>query len=212
MLHGFRCFLAQLFKKAAPELQFTRRFGSCRGDAPPNPFPFPGAAKMMTASLGRLSAQEVNEICWPEDAQQSLAEHKRLLVLVEGLRDTLAWQVQGADFTRKLAALRFIAKSFERHLERVLALEEDGGYLDLVLQANPQQGNSVNALRKEHLRLRKDAGHIVHQIEYVPPTDAGSFARICGEMVELLKSLDAHNKKEAKLVHKAIHQDEGGEG
>jgi hypothetical protein len=145
-------------------------------------------------------------------AQQTLAEHKMLMLLIEGLRETLAWKVQGNDFARKLATLHFFMKSFERHLERVLALAEDGGYLELVLQANPQEGNAVNNLRQEHQRFRQEASQIVNQFEHVTPTDGGSFSHICGELVDLLDSLEAHNKKEIDLMQGAFDQDEGGEG
>jgi len=145
-------------------------------------------------------------------AQQTLAEHNVLTLLIEGLRNTLAWKVEGNDFARKLSTLRFITQSFQRHLEHVLTLEEDGGYMDLVLQTRPQQDNNVNALKQEHQQFRKEASHIVHRFENVSPTDGGSFSRICGELVDLLKRLDAHNKKELKLMREAFHQDEGGEG
>jgi hypothetical protein len=145
-------------------------------------------------------------------AQQTLAEHNVLTLLIEGMRNTLAWKVEGTDFARKLSTLRFITQSFQRHLEHVLTLEEDGGYMDLVLQTRPHQGNNVNALKQEHQQFRKEASHIVHRFENVPPTDGGSFSRTCGELVDLLKKLDAHNKKELKLMREAFHQDEGGEG
>src|SRR5471030_2765170 len=128
-------------------------------------------------------------------AQQTLVEQNMLLLIIEGLRSTLDWEVEGDDFSRKLSTLRFISESFQRHLERVLALEEYDGYMDLVLQASPQQGNNVNALKQEHQQFRKEASHIVHRFENVSPTDGDSFSRICGELVVLLKSLDAHKKK-----------------
>jgi hypothetical protein len=145
-------------------------------------------------------------------AQQTLAEHKMLTLLIEGLHNTLAWKVQGTDFTRKLSTLRFITHSFQRHLERVLALEEFHGYMDLVLQASPQLGNSVDALRQEHQQFRKETSHIVHRFEHASPTDGDSFSRICGDLVDLLNKLDAHNKKEINLMQEAFDQDEGGEG
>ena len=145
-------------------------------------------------------------------AQQTLAEHKMLTLVIEGLRNTLAWKVEGTDFARKLSTLRFITESFQRHLEHVLTLEEDGGYMDLVLQASPQQGNNVTGLKQEHQQFRKEASHIVHQFEHVSSTDGDSFARICGELDDLLNRLDAHKKKEVKLMQKAFAQDEGGEG
>ena len=143
--------------------------------------------------------------------QQTLAEHNMLTLLIEGLRNTLAWKVQGTDFTRKLSTLRFITHSFQRHLEHVLALEEHDGYMDLVLQACPKLGNSVDALRQEHQQFRKETSHIVHRFENVSTTDGDSFSRICSELVDLLNKFDAHNKQIVKLMQKAIPQDEGGE-
>src|SRR5947207_15996801 len=94
-------------------------------------------------------------------AQQTLVEHGLLLLLMEGLRNTLAWKVPGTDFARKLSTLRFITQSFQRHLERVLALEEYDGYMDLVLKESPQLGNVVDGLRQEHDQFRAEARHIV---------------------------------------------------
>lgn len=147
-----------------------------------------------------------------ELAQQTLAEHNMLTLLIEGLRNTLAWKVQGTDFTHKLSTLCFITQSFQRHLEHVLALEEFDGYMDLVLQANPQLDNSVDALRQEHQRFRKESSHVVDLFEHVSPTDGESFSYACNELVALLNKLDVHNKKVVKLMEKAYPQDEGGEG
>ena len=110
-------------------------------------------------------------------AQQTQVEHGLLMLLMKGLRDTLAWKVPGDDFARKLSTLRFITQSFQRHLERVLSLEEYDGYMDLVLQASPQQGNTVDALRKEHDTFRDEARHIVHRFEHISPKDAAAFGR-----------------------------------
>jgi|ERR1043165_7365997 hemerythrin-like domain-containing protein len=145
-------------------------------------------------------------------AQQTLVENNMLMLLMEGLRNTLAWKVEGTDFARKLSTLRFIMHSLQRHLERVLALEEYDGYMDLALSANPQLGNSVDALRQEHEQFRKEASQIVHRFEHVSPTDGDSFTRICGELVALLNRLDGHNKKEISLMQEVFARDEGGEG
>ena len=145
-------------------------------------------------------------------AQQTLIEQNMLNLLVEGLRNTLAWEVEGDGFVRKLSTLRFITQSFQRHLEHVLALQEYDGYMDLVLQISPRLGNLVDALRQEHDQFRKEASHIVQQFENVLPTDGDSFARICADLAGLLKRLDVHNKKEVTLMQQAFVQDEGGQG
>src|SRR5204863_6543058 len=104
-------------------------------------------------------------------AQQTLAEENMFRLLIAGLRQTLAWDVQGTDFARKLSSLRFMAQSFQRHLGHLLALEEYDGYMDLVLQTNQQLGNTVIALKQEHDQFRKEASQIVYRFENVSPAD-----------------------------------------
>ncbi len=58
-----------------------------------------------------------------EIAEQIKVEHFLLKQIMEGLRITTAWQVEGTDASRKLSTLRFIAGSFQRHLDRLRTLE-----------------------------------------------------------------------------------------
>jgi hypothetical protein len=145
-------------------------------------------------------------------AQQTLVENGMLMLIREGLRNTLAWTVQDTGIPRKLSTLRFITQSLQRHLERVLALEEYDGYMDLVLHESPRLSNTVDALKLDHEQLRKDAIHIVLQFEQVSPADTELFGRVCDELAGLLNRLDAHNKKEATLMQEAFARDGGGEG
>jgi len=80
-------------------------------------------------------------------AQQTLVENGMLTKLMEGLRTTLAWKVQGNEFSRKLSTLRYMAHTFQGHMERLMALEECGGYMDVIMETNPNLGQAVDALR-----------------------------------------------------------------
>src|ERR1043165_7277974 len=143
-------------------------------------------------------------------AQQTLIEHNMLTLIMEGLRNTLAWKTQD-DAARKLSTLRFIMQSFQRHLGRVLALEEYDGYMDLLVLTSSQLGNTVDALRREHEQFRQEASRIVHQFENVSATDGDLFARLCDELAGLLNRIDTHDRKEANMMQDAFTQDEGGE-
>jgi hypothetical protein len=145
-------------------------------------------------------------------AQQTVVENNLLQCLVEGLRTTLNWQVEGEDFSRKLSTLRFTAESFQRHLERLMSLEEFDGYLDEVAATSPQLSRRVDALRNEHGMLREAARHIVHGLEQLSPTDALGFAGICDELERLLDDVEAHSRREVSLVQEACARDGGGEG
>jgi hypothetical protein len=145
-------------------------------------------------------------------SQQALIEHDLLGYLVAGLRAAVQWRVAGEDFSRKLSTLRFISRSFRRHLERVMDLEEFDGYLDEVAARSPQLGRQVDRLRGEHGWFREASRRSVHRLEQASPADAVEFARICDDLVELLDRVEAHSRKEMQLLLEAFDRDIGGEG
>jgi len=143
-------------------------------------------------------------------ARQTQIEHEMLGHLIGGLRATAGWQVPGPEAPRKLSTLRFLSQSFQRHLERLLALEEGDGYMGLALTASPQLARATASLRAEHERFRAEAGRVARRLESLPAEEALGTA--CGELLDLLAQVEAHSRKEMALVQEAFGQDEGGEG
>ena len=143
-------------------------------------------------------------------AQQMQVEHGLLQHLIGGLR-AAAWPVPGPDASRKLSTLRFVAGSFQRHLERLLALEE-GDYLGLVRAASPRLVRAADALRAEHERFRTEARRLAQRLERLPGTDPAALGPVCADLLALLGQVEGHSEREMALVHEAFGQDEGGEG
>ncbi|HEV3259793.1 MAG TPA: hypothetical protein VG013_23195 [Gemmataceae bacterium] len=143
-------------------------------------------------------------------AQQMQVEHGLLQYLIQGLRATVAWQVPGPDASRKLSTLRFIAESFQRHLERLLATEEYDGYMGLVRASSPRLGRATDALRAEHEGLRTEARRVAQRLERLPNTDLAALGQVCADLLALLGQVEGHSKKEMDLVQEAFEQDEGG--
>lgn len=79
-------------------------------------------------------------------AKQTEVENGLLKLLIEGLRSTLSWKVHSSDFSRKLSTVRFIVRSFQGHLDRLFALEEYDGYMDLVNKRSPRLSRTVPGL------------------------------------------------------------------
>lgn len=144
-------------------------------------------------------------------ARQTLIENGLLKSLVQGLREALAWQIQDDGLSRKLSTVRFIARSFQRHLQRLMTLEEVDGYMDIVLEAKPSLNRAVESLKEDHCRFREAAEQMVQRLELASEVDLDSFADVCDDFGQLLCDLDGHHKKEAKLFQEAFEQEEGGE-
>ena len=122
------------------------------------------------------------------DMTEQIREEQELLRHhMEGMRLSTTWQVQGPDASRKLSTLRFVTGSFQRHLERLLALEEDDGF-------------------------RSEARRVVQRLEPLPATDPAALEEVGRELVALLDRIERHNRKEMALLLEAFERDEGGEG
>src|SRR5262249_62335028 len=111
-------------------------------------------------------------------AQQMQVEHGLLQHLIQGLRATAAWPVPGPDASRKLSTLRFVAGSFQRHLERLLALEEYDGYMGLVRATSPRLGRTADALRVEHEHFRSEAWRGAQGGERLPASHPDAAGRL----------------------------------
>jgi len=145
-----------------------------------------------------------------EVTQQMKVEHGLLQYLIEGLRAAVAWQVPGPDASRKVSSMRFIAESFQRHLERLLALEEYDGYMEVVRASCPRLDRVIDNLRSEHERFRTEARRIVHRLERLPGTNPAGLGQVCTDLLALLGQIEGHSQKEMALVQEAFEQDEGG--
>ena len=143
-------------------------------------------------------------------ARQTKVEHELLQYLIQGLRAAAAWSVPGPDASRKLSTLRFVAGSFQRHLERLLTLEEYDGYMGLVRATSPRLGRAADALRVEHEHFRSEAWRVAQRLERLPSSDREALKQVCAELLALLAQIESHNEKEMTLVHEAFGQDEGG--
>ena len=62
-------------------------------------------------------------------AKQIEVEFALLLNIQNAFRIALDWKTERNANSRKLSTLRFVAASFERHLTRLRALSEHGGYM-----------------------------------------------------------------------------------
>jgi uncharacterized membrane protein YccC len=144
--------------------------------------------------------------------QQAMVEHAMLKHICNALRVTLDWKVEGDDLSRHLSSLRFVSQSLQRHLDRMMALEECDGYMDEVVEASPHLAEKVATLKQDHERFRHAVRRIVSRLERLSPTDLSAFGKTCDALRDLLGRLDEHSATETAVIQEAYLQDEGGSG
>jgi hypothetical protein len=147
-----------------------------------------------------------------EVARQTETEYGRVSLLMRGLREAAARPAHGPEAPRKLSGLRFLAQSFRCHLERLLALEEHDGYLELVPASDPRLSRATEALRGEHQLLRAESARLAQALEGLPEADPAALEGACADLLGLLRKLEEHGGKEVALLQEALGRDGGGEG
>jgi seryl-tRNA synthetase len=144
--------------------------------------------------------------------QQVLIEQANLAHIVSALRTTLGWKSREYDFSRKLSSLVFVCESFQRHLKRLLRLEQSEGYMAVVLDSRPELSDEVRGLRRQHTEFRKKLREILARLRNVSHSDLATFTILSTDLEMLLDRLDEHHRREAALLQEALLRDEGGEG
>ena len=145
-------------------------------------------------------------------ASTSLIEHRVLEHIKQALRVTLDWDAPAVSMPRKLSSLQFTMKSFRRHLERVMSVEEEGGYLEEVVEAKPNLQSRIESLSADHDRFRARIRQVVRQLDALNEWEEQQFHDACAEIRTLLRDVDRHDTREIELLQESMLYDEGGEG
>lgn len=144
-------------------------------------------------------------------ARQALLEHETLKHVVTALRITLDWDVAERDVPTKLSSVRFMTESFQRHLERLMSLEETGGYMESALEQQPHLWNQIVALHTEHDRFRQGLRRLASRLKALAPDDAAGLGHLCDDLRDLIGETDEHGRAETALLQEAFLLEVGGE-
>lgn len=139
--------------------------------------------------------------------EQQIFEHIKQALLV-----TLNWHAPSVSMPRKLSSLQFTIKSFQRHFDRVVSIEDEGGYMTDVLENKPYMEERIEHLACDHIRFRERLRWLMTELNQVRESDELRFEAVCSDLRELISDIDRHNQKEVELLQESTLVDDGGEG
>jgi hypothetical protein len=145
-------------------------------------------------------------------AQASCMEHKILDHVKSALRVTLDWKAPSIALNRKISSVQFTAKSFMRHLRRMMELEEQDGYMAVVVEQKPHLQHKVRKLERQHAAFRRLMEDLDPEVAALTALPEDEFEFVCSRIVELLDQVDDHDLEEIELLQETMLCDEGGEG
>jgi hypothetical protein len=139
-------------------------------------------------------------------------EHQVFEHIKQALLVTLNWEAPAVAIPRKLSSLQFTIKSFQRHLDRVISIEEEGGYMADAMDSKPYFQDRVEQLAGEHRRFRERLRALIPELNDTKEWDEVHFEAVCDKLRELIDDVDRHNAREIELLQESALVDEGGEG
>jgi seryl-tRNA synthetase len=129
--------------------------------------------------------------------RQAAVEHEALRHIITALRTVLEWKPSADDGVRKLSSLRFITQSFQRHLERLMALKEQDGYMTDAVEQMPSLAEKVETLLNEHDQFEEKLHQLVLRLEHVSANDRAKMDAD-GMAGRMLLKLDDHHCREVE--------------
>ncbi len=162
-----------------------------------------GSSEMHLKNVARVSNEAAKQ-CW--------IEHQTLGHVKEALRVTLAWKVTTVGAPRKHSTLQFMLRSFERHFNRLMDLEEAGGYMADICDAKPRLWHQAFKLIDQHHEFRRTIAELADELDQLAPADDKNLCQQCREISALLDRVDQHDSQEIAMMQDALLIDEGGEG
>ncbi len=145
-------------------------------------------------------------------ANAAWMEHQILDHVKQALRVTLGWQVPSVGLSRKLSSVQFTLKSFQRHLERLMELEEQDGYMVVVAETKPHLSVRIERLADDHNQFRRKIEHLLPEVDSLNEYESDEFESTCDKIYALLETVDRHDTEEIELLQESLLYDEGGEG
>lgn len=139
-------------------------------------------------------------------------EHQILDHVKQALRVTLNWKVPAVGMPRKLSSLQFTMKSFQRHLQRIMEMEERDGYMAEVVESKPNTAERIQHLLRDHASFRSWLSDLAPEVDSISEYEEDRFEAVCCRISDLLDQVDRHDAAEIELLQETLLFDEGGEG
>ncbi len=135
-------------------------------------------------------------------------EHERLRDITKALEDSLRSDA-GDDLEGWLAEVCKSFEHFRAHLIHRIALEEIGGFLDIVVERRPTLSKQVEHLREGHAKMIEMAGETLSGLRCLSCTckDARQQAGIYVQI--MLSEVNYHEESENLLVASVFTDDLG---
>lgn len=140
--------------------------------------------------------------------RQTKFEYATLQYAQAALLNALEWRTEGAVFSRKLAGVRHVYRSFCEQIDRVFGIEEHDGMAD-ILEEHPEYAERVKKLLAEHDVIRDVLESLGIRLDRCLPTDHEGFEDLQRDIGLAVHQIEEHLGAEGELIMDAFNTDVG---
>lgn len=126
-------------------------------------------------------------------------EHHELRLLQEDLVSSFEAFCED-PLTHQRDRFRETLANFTRSLERHFDFEEKGGYMSLVVERRPHHTTEVEALRKEHVQLRRSIEKVNEELEHDLAENQDQMRQFKRDFIDLIRLFGRHEQAERELI------------
>jgi hemerythrin-like domain-containing protein len=179
--------------------------------------PIPKNVRSLLSLVGERFLLSIGEFAMSSTLNRSsistaAMEHAVLDHIKQALRITLNWQAPEVSLPRKVSSLQFTIQSLQRHLDRLMRIEEEGGYLIVVEEAKPHLRDRLQVLAADHDAFRKRLKCLANELDGLNDWQQHRFSNLADELQQLLDDIDEHDRNEVELLQQSLLDEEGGGG
>ena len=136
-------------------------------------------------------------------SEHMLLEHEIVARLSDAVRTAIGWNHHG-DLPRELSTVEFLVRSFARHAGRMMQVEEQDGFMDLLRKSAPDLEPQLDEFKREHQQFRQTLDRILARLSQPDAIPEGGTCTLLDELLALLESVDNHNKKEMDFLRQVL--------
>lgn len=142
--------------------------------------------------------------------QRIEAEHNKLKQEIEKIQQMMSPFLPKLNYTDWHQDFLWLLRDFNNDLQKHFDLEEEGGFMQDILDTDPRFVNTIDRLEAEHETMGQELDKIIHHLKDMSDYDAKACEMLFAEIAALLEMLHAHEAAESEVIESTYLDDLGG--
>lgn len=138
-------------------------------------------------------------------------DHETIRHQMGKLNVPTAEEIRPQDFSDWKLKFTWQLRDFKNRMLKHFDLEEEGGFMQDVLDVAPHSGQKVDQLKDEHEQIIKNLDRLTMRLKGIKERDDSHLDKIRAGLSKILSDIRAHENEEHILIQKAYYREYGGE-